>query len=275
MAIKKIDINKQVTAKARMIPSDNPLYHGFAMGKLDSVEVEIREIPKIKEDGSTSDWEMAGKTIPILKLNFSNTEVKEEQERIFLHTEDVIGINKSVANGGGPIDDKTLDNLYTQMWNRLKHFHEVYAKQVNFKELGKEMADTVNAWTTNAGNASKTVDSTIKCFTDLFNAFANAMNKGKDGKPVYVKADNTSCKLYMKLVGNYSNVADKAGKFFTFPTFVGSGMIEIYIPNVKPLMVFGKNEVNKLSAQRTIGQPSSIEKSEVPENVIAMLGLNK
>jgi hypothetical protein len=234
----KFNAEAEVTRKPNFKPIADK--GNLCLGKLVGVTVEMKEQASTNEDGSEKTWEMAGKTIPSLVFHYENHKINaSEADREFRHRESMIGTMKK---DGSEISLATLKNLYDQMWARIKHIHDGYAKCSNYAKIGAALAKAGEALYNNATNSKKTTESTIKVFTAFFDAVADAFTKGKDGKPIYMGAKE-SIPMWLKLVADYST-----GKYLDFPTFVGDGFVEVYRAQVEPAIELKANETITLTA---------------------------
>ncbi len=81
-------------------------------------------------------------------------------------------------------------------------------------------------------------ETVVAAWKSLFENFANLMNTGKNGSPVYFDNNNKPIAIWMKLirfVKNGKNVWKPiANGELAFPTFVGEGVIEIFTQNTPP-----------------------------------------
>lgn len=235
MAFKfKADVKKDVTASLKFKPSAYPDLNGLCLGKLVSVEVVKSESPKIKDDGTENTYQFAGLNVPALKFTFNNhvrKDDKDKAERIFIHVEKSI---ISVKNDGERMEDKDLENLYTQMWDRIKHIHDTYKNDVNYKAF-KALPEV---------DPDAPADKLNEQFTDFFEAIATAFNSGKNDKPVFLGEEDKKLVVYMKLVAEY-----KQRRYLTFPTFVGEGFIERWKQGVPPTIELKPSDTQELKAK--------------------------
>lgn len=208
--------------------------NGLCIGTLESVVLTETEVGTVKKDGTPSTWEYAGTKLPYLVFNFKSYRVPGNQEtdvdRIFTFSEKVIG---SIKNDGSPMEDKSLKGLYESMWFRIKHLLDIYTKEsrvdISANENLKKALAIISTETVIKGNNKQV---RIDAFKNLFQVVATIFNTGKDGSPIYMRAANVPMVTFIKLLPDYYS-----HKFFTFPTFVGDGFIEIARTNSKGELV--------------------------------------
>ena len=251
----KFDPKKDVTRSLKFKPLAD--LGNLCLGTLQKVEVTMNEVPKFKDDGSESMFEYAGHTLPSLKFVFKNhlrKEDKDRAERFFTYVESVI-ISKK--NDGTPMDTKVLTNLYEQMWDRLKHIHDAYSNEENYKPFGElpEIDETAD------------VDVRVTQFTKFFKTVADAFNKGKGGKAIFTDKEGNGLPVAIKLLANYPS-----GKWLTIPNFVGEGFIERFIPG-RPLTIEVKpgESVALKGGKVSDSGGSGVSSSDVPKEIMDML----
>ena len=254
----KFDAKKEVTNRLKFKP--NPEIDNLCLGYLDSVEVTMHEVAKINDKGQESTWEYAGHTIPRLVLTFRNFVRKDDldkSERYYVHTESIIG---AVKISGEKIDKSVLESIYQSMWDRIKHIHDAYVNDPNYKPFSS--LPEIDEY-------GKTADR-VEQFTKFFNTIANMFNKGNNDLPVYKGANNGILPCYMKLVAEY-----KQRKWLEFPTFVGEGFIERYKEGVPPTIELKPNETIQLAAAKGTVKPgaaSANDMDSLPEDIRRALG---
>lgn len=214
-----INVNDKVTGKLNFKPVVN--YGKLCVGKLVNVEYVENETSTEKKDGSPSTWEYAGQKLPSIKLSFENHKFSvSEPDRFFTHMESIIGYTR---NDGTLMEEKTILDLYTAMWGRLKHIYDAYEGNGNYRKMGDDMVKALKT----LGEASmKDVKARLKAFTTFFKLFVDYFNG--DNKPVYKDAAGKPIVMAMKLVAEY-----KEGKWLAFPTFTkGNIFIERYYDDI-------------------------------------------
>lgn len=256
----KFDPTKEVTKNLKFKPLVD--LGNLCLGVLEKVEVIMNEVPKFKPDGSESAFEYAGNTVPSLKWVFKNhlrKDDKDRADRYFTYIESLIVSRK---NDGTLMGDKTLEDLYTQMWDRIKHIHDAFKNDPNYKPF-VELPEI---------DEKAAVEVRIAHFTKFFKAIADGFNKGKGDKAIFVDGEGKGLPLLMKLVGNYPD-----NKWLTFPTFVNEGFIERYKPGVPPTIEVKPGEIIHLgSGQGKANKGSGEGSSEaIPQDIMDMLNKEK
>jgi hypothetical protein len=254
MAI-KFDAKKEVTRSLKFKP--NADLDNLCLGTLQGVEVVITESPKIKEDGSENPYEYAGLELPNLKFTFKNhirPEDKDKAERFFIHVEKPI---VSKTNKGETMTEKTILDLYEQMWDRIKHIHDAYSTSPNYVPFG-DLGEL---------NEKAAPDVRIKQLTKFFTVVAAAFNDGKAGK-IFQDEKGNGIITWMKLVADYSSA-----KFLVFPTWPGEGFIEKYTPGVPPTIELKPSESQVLKANKKDAESnaSGDDNIGIPANIKAMM----
>lgn len=262
----EFNVNKEVTAKLRFQPEEK---HGNrCRGYLVSVEVVENEIGKVTAKGDVSTWEFAGLTIPTLCFNFEQHKSSNiEKTRYFTHFEKIIGNLHSVEKGGEAIDIKSLDSFYEQMWSRVKHIHDCFASLPNYQAFGKDVEAAGKKLFAGYIAADKTAESTVKLFTTFFKAVVKAFNEGKDGKAIY-KIDDKPAMCWIKLIAEY-----RKKQYLCFPTFVGTGFIELHRKDVQPTITFSANESIILGGSRTAAPTPPSAGEDFSDEVKKAMGL--
>ncbi|KAF5080413.1 hypothetical protein DSECCO2_120570 [anaerobic digester metagenome] len=223
----KIANVKKDVKKAPSFKPDRNVFGGLNLGCLVKVEVLEEDKPKIDDKGIEDPYEYAGCMIPSLRFTFVNhvlPDAIDKAERIFQHTEKVI---ISTLNNGQPMKPTFLDQLYNEMFDRIVHIYTEFAGCDNYQELEDlpEIDETAPA------------EKRVKQFKNFFNKVADAFNKAKGGKPVFVNAQNIPYVLWLKLLPNNDN-----GYWYDFPVKVKQGFIELYRPGVPPVIEVKANE---------------------------------
>jgi hypothetical protein len=219
-------LNLNVEGEAARTKSFEPLAdcNNMCCGSLAKVEVVMTEVPITNKKGDTSTWEYAGNTIPSLVFHFVNyigpNTDPQGVNRSFKYRESIIG---SVNKKGEAVSDESLTGLYESMWNRIKHILDVFSKECKVditkdKELTQAIKVISGSDIVKGSDKQKRIDA----FKGLFDAVANLLNTGFNGKPMFMRGEKSPIILYMKLLADYST-----HRFLTFPTFVGDGFMEI------------------------------------------------
>jgi hypothetical protein len=257
----RFNVNKEVTKSLKFKPGIN----GLCKAYIKSVEVIENDVPKENDKGVASDYEYAGHKVTSLKFVFGNvitTDDVDKSERLHTHIESII---ISTKNDGTPMNEKTLNGLYEQMWDRILHIHNAFQGTENYQPFD-ELPEI---------NEKATVEQRVKQFKAFFTKVADGFNKGKSGNPVYL-AGGKAIPCWMKLVASYPD-----RKWLALPTFVGEGFIEKIKTGVPPTIELKPNESIQLVAGATKGKTSGVTSGasatastdELPEEVRKAMGL--
>lgn len=209
--------------------------NGLFQGHLESVEVKDITIG----EETTGMPSFNGMTVPKLILTFASNHPAVAERRYvsmqFLPAESNVD---TIPNGSKAWQ---VDRIMAY----LKHLLDVYL--LKGKPMSEEQEDALTlAFEDFDGNGEYvSVDPTevINGWRVLFENFANIMNTGKDGKPIYVTADGKIIPIWMKLLrftknkGQWKPVegGNRAGDL-AFPGFVGEGVIELFVTNKAPIL---------------------------------------
>lgn len=260
------NVNKEVTSKLRFKPEEanGNLCRGYLVG----VEVVENEVGKTNAKGELSTWEFAGLTIPRLIFHFEQHKSSNlDKTRYYDRVETIIGNVQNEANGGGNIATSTLDALYEQQWDRIKHIHDCYTGLTNYTAFGKDVEEAGKKLFAGYAASNKTAESTVKLFTTYFKAIAKAFNEGKNGKAIYI-IEEKPVLCWMKLVSDY-----KTHKYLGFPTFVGTGFIELHRKDVKPTISFTASETIVIGGTKPSKPDVPSAGDDLPPDVRAAMGL--
>lgn len=209
--------------------------NGLFQGHLESVEVKDITIG----EETTGMPSFNGMTVPKLILTFASNHPAVAERRYvsmqFLPAESNVD---TIPNGSKAWQ---VDRIMAY----LKHLLDVYL--LKGKPMSEEQEDALTLAFEDFDNNGEyvSVDPTevINGWRVLFENFANIMNTGKDGKPIYVTADGKIIPIWMKLLrftknkGQWKPVegGNRAGDL-AFPGFVGEGVIELFVTNKTPIL---------------------------------------
>lgn len=209
--------------------------NGLFQGHLESVEVKDITIG----EETTGMPSFNGMTVPKLILTFASNHPAVAERRYvsmqFLPAESNVD---TIPNGSKAWQ---VDRIMAY----LKHLLDVYL--LKGKPMSEEQEDALTLAFEDFDDNGEyvSVDSTevINGWRVLFENFANIMNTGKDGKPIYVTADGKIIPIWMKLLrftknkGQWKPVegGNRAGDL-AFPGFVGEGVIELFVTNKAPIL---------------------------------------
>lgn len=209
--------------------------NGLFQGHLESVEVKDITIG----EETTGMPSFNGMTVPKLILTFASNHPAVAERRYvsmqFLPAESNVD---TIPNGSKAWQ---VDRIMAY----LKHLLDVYLLKGNPMSEEQEDALTLAFEDFDDNGEYVSVDPTevINGWRVLFENFANIMNTGKDGKPIYVTADGKIIPIWMKLLrftknkGQWKPVegGNRAGDL-AFPGFVGEGVIELFVTNKAPIL---------------------------------------
>lgn len=209
--------------------------NGLFQGHLESVEVKNITIG----EETTGMPSFNGMTVPKLILTFASNHPAVAERRYvsmqFLPAESNVD---TIPNGSKAWQ---VDRIMAY----LKHLLDVYL--LKGKPMSEEQEDALTLafedFDDNGEYVSVDPTEVINGWRVLFENFANIMNTGKDGKPIYVTADGKIIPIWMKLLrftknkGQWKPVegGNRAGDL-AFPGFVGEGVIELFVTNKAPIL---------------------------------------
>lgn len=208
--------------------------NGLFQGHLESVEVKDITIG----EETTGMPSFNGMTVPKLILTFASNHPAIAERRYvsmqFLPAESNVD---TIPNGSKAWQ---VDRIMAY----LKHLLDVYL--LKGKPMSKEQEDALTLafedFDDNGEYVSVDPTEVINGWRVLFENFANIMNTGKDGNPIYV-TDGKIIPIWMKLLrftknkGQWKPVegGNRAGDL-AFPGFVGEGVIELFVTNKAPIL---------------------------------------
>lgn len=209
--------------------------NGLFQGHLESVGVKDITIG----EETTGMPSFNGMTVPKLILTFASNHPAVAERRYvsmqFLPAESNVD---TIPNGSKAWQ---VDRIMAY----LKHLLDVYL--LKGKPMSEEQEDALTLafedFDDNGEYVSVDPTEVINGWRVLFENFANIMNTGKDGKPIYVTADGKIIPIWMKLLrftknkGQWKPVegGNRAGDL-AFPGFVGEGVIELFVTNKAPIL---------------------------------------
>lgn len=209
--------------------------NGLFQGHIESVEVKISNI----SEESTGLPSFNGLSVPRLSILFaSNHSTATERRYINL---DFWPAESNVETIPGGNKAWHVDRIMAYM----KHILDVYVLKGKAMTEAQEDALTLpfEDFDDNGEYISVEPEVVINGWRIIFENFANIMNTGNNGKPVYVDAGGKVIPIWMKLLraqkvkGQWKNIVggNRAGDL-TFPSFVGEGVIELYQTNKLPII---------------------------------------
>lgn len=226
--------------------------NGLFLGHLDSVDVSMM---KVGED-KTGMPSFTGQEVPKLTFRFCSNEDDVNARKWVNIQFNAVESNVNTIPGG---KEEWKVNL---VFNWLKHILNVFVLK------GRPMNDAeINALSLNFmdfddnGNYINLDPKIIlEGWKQLFENFANIMNTGRDGNPVYNDLNGKPIALWMKLI-RYTKTRNKgwtpvSNGDLAFPQFVGEGCIEIFKANTIPVI--------RIDVNRETILPMKIEKAKAP-----------
>ena len=204
--------------------------NGLFLAHLESVDVSMI---KIGED-TTGLPSFNGLEIPRLRFVFTSNEPEEAKRKYVTLSFTPAESNVDTIPGG------KSEWKVTNIFDWIQHLYKVFIlKGREFTE--QEVEDLSLSFTDfdeNGVYVPVEPETVIAAWTQLFNNVENAFNRGKEGKPYYKSADNKPLTVWIKLL-RYNKTkkngwtALQNGEL-VFPTFVGEGCVELYVPNSMP-----------------------------------------
>jgi len=195
----KIDKNKEVTSRLPFEPV--PEFNNLAIGYLTDVEVVTTTS---KEDAK---WEFAGMEVPMLAFRFTAFKRNKTDADRFM-TMSFMPISNQLADGTDREDSK-LQTSYVQMWDKIKHLHDQYITNDNYKAIDADPTF----------DNTKSAEERIKEFEVFFTAIVNDFKLGKDKTtPIYKEKQD----LAMVIVASGKKLS-----FHALPDFVGKGIFQL------------------------------------------------
>lgn len=207
-----------------------------------------------------------GLTIPRLNIEFASNQSDVNARRFITLTFNAQESNIETIPGG------SKSGFVDAIFNWFKHLINVFITK-GTRELTDE---EVNALTLpfedfdESGNYTPVEpEVVIAGWKALFENFANMMNTGKDGAPVYQDANHKPLTIWLKLL-RFAKGAKKNSKWtplnggdLAVPQFVGEGIVELFKQNVKPSL--------RVNAVRESIIPMKVEEPKAP-NIGGVLG---
>lgn len=218
------------TQRLKFTHTDANRVCGLFEAHLDSVDVSMI---KIGED-RTGMPSFNGLEIPKIRFTFCSNE-NEVAKRKYVSLQ-FNAVESNIDSIPGHKDAWKVDNVF----NYFKHILDVYV--LKGRELTEEEAAALELpfvdFDENGDYVPVEPETVISGWKAVFDAVANILNSGKDGKPYYQK-DGKFIPVWIKLIRcvktpkkGWQNVQSNGD--LVFPTFVGEGVIEPIVPNTRP-----------------------------------------
>ena len=206
--------------------------NGLFIGHIDSVKTRMIAI----SETSSGMPSFNGLEIPRLDITFASNESDVNQRKYITLSFNAIESNVDTIPGG------SKEWRVNTLFDYLKHILNIF--YLKGRELTEEEENALSLAfddTDEEGNYKPVaVEDVISSYKVLFDNFANIMNTGKDGAPVFVDKDGKFIPVWMKLLRYVKTKQHKWSAInngeLSFPTFVGEGVIEIFKLNVKPVL---------------------------------------
>lgn len=207
------------------------LPNGLFLGHIDEVSVKMVTIG----EETTGLPSFTGLEVPRLSIVFASNE-PEPNKRKYATLSFLAQESNAETIPGGKSEWKVA-----QIFDYLNHILEVfYLKGRKLTEEEEEaLALEFEDFDENGQYVPIAPETVIEAWTKMFNAFANIMNTGRDGGPVFKGKDNNFTTCYGKLIRciktkkGWQNVSNGD---LAFPSFVGEGVFEIYKANAQPAL---------------------------------------
>lgn len=226
--------------------------NGLFLAHLDSVEISMM---KVGED-KTGMPSFAGLEVPKLTIRFASNEDNVDARRWVSLQFNAVESNVNTIPGG---KEEWKVNL---VFDWLKHLLNVFVLKGRAMTETEEAALSLNFvdFDDNGDYVNVAPEVILEGWKQLFENFANIMNTGRDGNPVYKSVDGKPIVLWIKLL-RYVKQRNKGWQEINrgdlaFPQFVGEGCIEIFKSNTIPTV--------RIDANRETILPMKIEKAKTP-----------
>lgn len=243
---------------------EHAMPNGLFMAHLDSVAVSSILIGEDK----TGLPSFNGMQIPRIALTFASNEAEANKRHYVTLSFTAVESNVDTIPGGSK--EWTVNVILD--W--FKHILDVY--YLKGRELTQEEEEALSlSFTDFDENGEYTpvdVEEVVAGWRTLFENFANMLETGKNGSPIYKTADGKNIPVWIKLI-RYNKTVKNGWKAvvqsgdLTFPTFVGEGCIEIFNQQAKPAI--------RLDAVKEAIKPMNLDanKPKTP-NMPMMPGMN-
>lgn len=215
-------------ARKKFSHEDANRKNGLFIGHLEDVNVSMIKIGE-ETKGMPS---FNGMEIPRIAFTFASNEENPTARKYTTLSFTAVESNVDTIPGGSKV--WTVDSIF----NWFKHIHETYFK-------GRELTDEEVAALTlpfedydeEGHYVSVEPEVVANGWKSVFEGFANIMNTGRDGNPIYNTSDGKFITIWMKMLRctkskkGWTNINNGA---LVLPTFIGEGCIELYKQNVAP-----------------------------------------
>lgn len=235
--------------------------NGLFIAHIDSVEVNMMKVGEDK-NGMPS---FAGCEVPKLVIRFASNEENVDARRWITLQFNAVESNVNTIPGGKEVWKVDL------IFNWLKHLMSVFVLKGRAMTEAEEDALSLSYqdFDENGDYVNVAPEVVLESWKQLFENFANIMNTGRDGAPVYKSADGKPITIWLKLL-RYTRQGKKGWQpvsngDLVVPSFVGEGCIEIFKNGVVPTL--------RLDTTRETILPMNIEKKKAPTQMPGAPGI--
>jgi hypothetical protein len=266
----KIDINKSVTSRLSIEPEKTTTgawkYEGLVMLKWVGISLGTVSFEK---------GQFAGLECKTLNFDFTNYKLNaSDPDRFLTHQEKIIGTVKKDGSDYVDMDAKTVAKFITNMWNRIKHILDATHGGVNHRDIiaNKEFLKLIDFPMT---SDAATIVAHFNKFFEFIVTFATG--DGKTTFPIWQSKDGSPLCAWGKILPEYND-----GKWYEFPSFVGTGFIEKIsfgdknIPNMAKIIKVKPSETLELRAAKKANTTANasnpnIAPGEIPNDIANLL----
>ena len=205
--------------------------NGLFLAHLDKVEVTTF----VPGEGKTGMPSFNGLEVPRITFVFaSNEDEINKRRKVYLQF-------NAVESTALTIPGKSEEWKVNIPLNYLKHILDVFVfkgREMTEKEAEALSLDYVD-FDENGEYVTVSPETVLAAWKNLFTNIVTLLDTGNNGKPCYKTADNKYIPLWIKLI-RYFKVKNEWKEVnngsLSFPQFVGEGAIEIFKPNVHPII---------------------------------------
>lgn len=235
--------------------------NGLFLAHIDSIEVNMMKVGEDK-NGMPS---FAGCEVPKLVIRFASNEENVDARRWVTLQFNAVESNVNTIPGGKEVWKVDL------IFNWFKHLMNVFVLKGRAMTEAEEDALSLSYqdFDENGDYINVAPEVVLESWKQLFENFANIMNTGRDGAPVYKSADGKPITIWLKLL-RYTRQGKKGWQpvsngDLVVPSFVGEGCIEIFKNGVVPTL--------RLDTTRETILPMNIEKKKAPTQMPGVPGI--
>lgn len=266
----KINLNEEVTSRLSLQPikdsAGNILFGGLVPVKFLGAHITTQTPEK---------GQFTGIPCKVINFEFCNYKLNaNEPDRFLTHSEKVVGSVKKEGAEYVALETDTINKIVKSMWGRIKHILDACKGLPNYRNIVEDK------------NFLKLIELPVtqdaKVLADAYNALFEYIcaffnGDGKTTKPMYWRSENTPLIAWAKILPEY-----ESQKWYTFPTFVGTGFLEPATINkegqILPASIIAvkPSESLELASGKAGKQTSAmpvIKTNEVPSNVANALGI--